>query len=226
VIVHLAKRGRKNQLRLPSLRTLFNRSFCYNQYNPYPREKPMSNRNWLILAFVAGAAVAVSGIVYLTTRDKPGRGSGGSSEPVSSAAEAKLGAPLVDTWEYGPPRKTGDSTAAQAYREQKAGGAAVYGVEIHSKTLSPEDADSLVRFYEKYKGKSKSDAKEINSATVRWSAKTISNDAVSVRFDLATGKWRVNWYADLTNPADFFANVSAAIADVKAMKSVPFSVTP
>jgi hypothetical protein len=75
----------------------------------------MSKRNWILVAFVAGAAAAIGGIIYLTARDRPKPG--GGSESVAGVFEPKVAAPTVMTWEYGQKRDWG----VYAYREQRGG---------------------------------------------------------------------------------------------------------
>ena len=179
----------------------------------------MSNRNWMIVAFAAGAAVALAGVIYLTTRPKPG-GAGGSSEPVVKAAEPKVGAPTVLAWEYGPKRENG----IYAYREQRSGQATLHGVYFGAAVLSVDYTQSLIRFIAKYKDATIQAPKEVREANIRWTGKSANSDAtVNARYLVHERKWRID-NRDYTS--EQLSVLAQALADLEAMKKVPFSVTP
>lgn len=141
----------------------------------------------------------------------------------AQAADEKTNS-FVDTYEYGPERKTGKYLSCTAFRIQKSGQAAEYGVSVFSGIIRLADAEALLKFHGHYKDKKKSDAKEIASASVRWTCKTRDGVSMSFILNLGSGAWSSPNLGALD--ASFFTDLAAAITDAKAMQKVPFSVSP
>ena len=184
----------------------------------------MSKRYLMMAAFLAGTVFGIAGLTSIGT-------TGSSSANAVPAPEVKPGADWIEVREYGPERSTfvnggkGNQIAVawRAYREQTGQQPVFYGVQFQGEIISFEDAEKLASFYAKYKDKNKSKAKEIEQTTITFSAKNKEGAKFQIGYSLNTQQFRRNG-----NECDqrFFEALDAAINDAKAMKKIPFSVTP
>lgn len=191
----------------------------------------MRQRDWMIVAFAAGAFAGIAGLVWLMTSDKPGAKPNGAAgtESVVAAAEPKVGGPTLLFWEYGPPRKAGDLTV-HAYRQREGDQAPLYGIYFGGDTvLSVEDVQSMLKHHEKYKNIKITSANEIKESSIRWTGKSlISSDTFRVRYNVHSSEWVMGTPGGSfkVNAAECMTAIGEALKDLEAMKKVPFTAGP
>lgn len=187
----------------------------------------MSNRNWMLMSFAAGAIVGIGGLVWLMTREKPGSRSDNGAESIAAAAEPIVGSPAVTLMEYGPSQK-GEKMTCRAFRRQDSGSPVQYGVTIPwfiDYLVVESDIKSLLDFWAKYSEFKLPESKDRTEMVASWSARSLTiKDPIVITFDIVTGKLTLFGLPFEMEKA--IPTIQAAYKDIEALKKVPISAKP